>query len=167
MIFFDNHPDVFQACTRLLEVALGRVEFIIIAHDVAAVGVFYGKQQLGAFLLDFNLDEAVRIGQQAAFDSSEGVLQRIAEDDGKVNIVEVDFLKLDISSKMDTAFLRLQLPVAKQTVECFVAVELDALDAVRVFENGAQVLPQLVIFLLLIKLVEQDNKMLLVVAQTA
>ena len=68
---------------------------------------------------------------------------------------------------MDTAFLRLQLPVAKQAVESFVAVELDGLDVVRVFEDGAQVLPQLVIFLLLIKLIEQDNKMLLVVTQTA
>ena len=107
LIFFDNHPDVFQARARLLEVALGRVEFIIIAHDVAAVGVFYGKQQLGAFLLDFNLDEAVRVGQEAAFDSSEGVLQRIAKDDGKVDIVDVDFLKLDIRGEIKIIILSL------------------------------------------------------------
>ena len=167
LIFFDDELDVLQACARLLEAALGGIKFVVIAHDVAAVGIFDGEQQHGVFLLNRDAHEGEGDALPAAFDGCEGVLQRVAKHDGEVDVVDVDFFKIDIDIEADVLVLCLHLPITDEAVDSCVAIELDGLQAFVIVQNGAEMLAEFVELSAFKKLVEHNHEMLLVMAQTA
>ena len=103
LVFFYNYLDIFYTCTRASVFTLAGVEFIILEDDGCCIIIAKIKQDESCFFFYAYFDKGVAAA--AVLHSSEGVFQRIAENDGKVDIIYFNFFEGNIRGEANILLL--------------------------------------------------------------